>query len=193
MQSEFIESRIFRNAKLWRNWLGKNHDKNDYIWLALKKKNSKIRCITYQEALEEALCFGWIDGILKRCNDDFFMQRFTPRKSNSIWSLINKNKATALIKNGKMTDAGMKKVEEAKKRGFWDKAYGSKVTQPMPDDLKKALKAATSAWKNFSAFAPSYQRMYIAWVNYVKKHDARKRRIARVVDYALKNVKPGML
>jgi len=121
------------------------------------------------------------------------MQRFTPRKARSVWSQINKNKVNALIKEGKMTEAGLTKIEEAKKNGQWNKAYEQRVSEPVSDDLIKALKAIPEAWKNFSAFAPSYQRMYIAWINFVKKEDARKRRIARVVEYSLKNQKPGML
>lgn len=185
--------RVFKSQKLFRDWLEKNHDKVDHIWLALKKKDSKIQCITYQETLKEALCFGWIDGIVKRYNENVFMQRFTPRKPRSIWSQVNKNKVTILIREGKMTEAGLKKIEEAKKNGQWEKAYGRNVPQPMPDDLKKALKKVPAAWKNFSVFAPSCQHMYIAWICFVKKEDTRKRRIAKVVDYALKNLKPGML
>ncbi|MFH0864739.1 MAG: YdeI/OmpD-associated family protein [Bacteroidota bacterium] len=193
MNTETLKPKIFPSEKSWHSWLLKNHDKVEFIWLALKKKDSKIKCITYHEALDEALCFGWIDGIVKRCNDDVFMQRFTPRKPRSIWSLINKNKVTALIKAGKMTDAGRAKIKEAKKSGQWEKAYGSKVPQVMPDDLIIALKTMPEAWMNFSAFTPSYQRSYIAWICFVKKDDARKRRIAKVVDYALENIKSGML
>lgn len=193
MNTETIKPKIFPTGKSWRIWLLKNHDKVEFIWLALKKKDSKIKCITYLEALEEALCFGWIDCIVKRYNDDVFMQRFTPRKARSIWSQVNKNKVAVLIKEGKITEAGLAKIEEAKNNGQWKKAYGSKVPQPIPDDLKKTLKAVPSAWKKISAFAPSYQRMYIAWICFVKKEDARKRRIAKVVDYALKNIRPGML
>jgi uncharacterized protein YdeI (YjbR/CyaY-like superfamily) len=184
---------IFKSQKSFRNWLEKNHEKIDFIWLALRKKDSKIKCITYPEALDEALCFGWIDSIVKRCNDDYFMQRFTPRKSRSIWSMINVNKVDALIKAGKMTAAGLAKINDAKKNGQWEKAYGSKFEQPLPDDLKKALKKNPEAWKNFSTFSPSYQRMYIAWVNFVKKEDARKRRIDKVVERSRENMKPGML
>ena len=192
MYNEIIPA-TFKTQKLWRTWLSKNHDKIDFIWLAIRKKDSKIKCITYREALDEALCFGWIDGMVKRYNDDYFIQRFTPRKPRSIWSQINKDKVTTLIESGKMTEAGIVKIEEAKKNGQWDKAYGQKVQQPLPDDLKKALKAAPEAWKNFSAFAPCYQRMYIEWVCFVKKVDARKRRIAKVVEYSSKKLKPGMI
>ncbi|HNW97507.1 MAG TPA: YdeI/OmpD-associated family protein [Bacteroidales bacterium] len=192
MYNEIIPA-TFKTQKLWRTWLSKNHDKIDFIWLAIRKKDSKIKCITYREALDEALCFGWIDGMVKRYNDDYFIQRFTPRKPRSIWSQINKDKVTTLIESGKMTEAGIVKIEEAKKNGQWEKAYGIKVPQPLPDDLKKALKATPGAWKNFSAFAPCYQRMYIGWICFVKKDDARKRRIAKVVEYSLKNFKPGTL
>jgi uncharacterized protein YdeI (YjbR/CyaY-like superfamily) len=184
---------FLKSQKIFRTWLEKNHDEEDSVWLALKKKNSKITCITYPEALDEALCFGWIDGIVKRYNDDTFIQRFTPRRPRSIWSRVNKNKVAALIKAGKMTKAGLDKIEEAKKNGRWEKAYGSKVPMTFPDDLMKALKAVPDAWKNFSAFAPSYQQMYITWINFVKRDDARKRRIERVVERSEKNIKPGML
>jgi len=184
---------IFESRSKLRSWLKKNHDKVDVAWFAMNKKNSKIKCITYAEALEEALCFGWIDGTVKRYNDDYYIQRFTPRKSKSKWSEVNKEKIKKLIDEGKMTDAGYAKIEEAKKNGQWDKNNEIRNDQVLPDDLIKALQHSKLAWKNFSAFAPGYQRLYIAWVNAVKKEDARNRRIVRVVERSEKNEKPGML
>ncbi|MGD0711648.1 MAG: YdeI/OmpD-associated family protein [Bacteroidales bacterium] len=190
---EDISPIIFETRNKLRSWLKKNHDKVDVAWFAINKKNSKIKCITYAEALEEALCFGWIDGIVKRYNDDYYMQRFTPRKAKSKWSAVNKGKIIKLIEEGKMIDAGYAKIEEAKRNGQWEKTNENRNNQVLPDDLKFALMHSKFAWKNFSAFAPGYQRLYIAWVNSVKKEDARNRRIANVVERSEKNEKPGML
>ena len=176
--TEDISPIIFETAAKLRSWLKKNHDKVDIAWFAMNKKNSKIKCITYPEALDEALCFGWIDGIVKRYNEDYYMQRFTPRKVRSIWSQVNKNKVW---------------IDEAKKNGQWEKVNDTRANQSLPDDLEKALKHSPSAWKIFSSFAPGYQRLYIAYVNAVKKEDARCRRILKVVERSEKNEKPGLL
>lgn len=193
MNTDNVLPMVFKSTKSWRHWLENNHCRIDSVWLALKKKKSKIKCITYEDALEEALCFGWIDGIVKSYNEDCFIQRFTPRRTRSIWSLINKNKVKLLIKEGRMTKAGLAKIKEAKKNGLWNKAYGGNVNQELPDDLMNALKNEPLAWKNFSSFSPSCQRQYIAWVSFVKREDARVRRINKVVERSLNNVKPGML
>jgi uncharacterized protein YdeI (YjbR/CyaY-like superfamily) len=191
--TEDISPIVFETSAKLRSWLKKNHDKVDIAWFAMSKKNSKIKSITYQQALDEALCFGWIDGIVKKYNDYYYMQRFTPRKAKSQWSKVNKEKVQKLIKEGRMTDAGLLKIDEAKKNGQWEKVNDTRANQSLPDDLEKALKHSPSAWKIFSSFAPGYQRLYIAYVNAVKKEDARCRRILKVVERSEKNEKPGLL
>lgn len=184
---------IFTTQKKWRQWLDKNHDKIEVIWLALKKKDSKINCINYSEALEEALCYGWIDGIVNKFNDDFYKQRFTPRKSKSVWSLINKEKVKQLIKNGHMTDAGLSKIEEAKKNGYWQKAYTTVKNPEIPADLIGSLKKVPGAYQAFCSFAPSHQNMYIHWLNDAKKEETRKRRLEKIILWSLQKKKPDTL
>ena len=146
----------------------------------------------YDEALEEALCFGWIDGKLKSVDDEKYVIRYSPRKNKSLWSKINKDKAESLIAQGRMTDAGLAKIEAARKNGLWDRAYTSRRGDEMPPDLEAALQKDKQAWANFSNFANSYRNNYIFWVNAAKRPETRKKRISMVVEWSRLNKKPGM-
>jgi len=176
----------------WRKWLENNHNQEKEIWLIFYKKHSGKQKISLEEAVEEALCFGWIDCILKRIDDEKHIIRFTPRKKNSIWSKINRKRAEKMINDGKMTDEGFAKIEEAKSSGKWSSAYTLLVKPTMPSDLKRALKEKQKAWQNFNEFANSYQANYIYWVNSAKREETRKRRIEEVVARAIQNKKPGV-
>lgn len=189
---ELEKALYFRNRYRWREWLGKNHDTAQEIWLFHYKKNSGKAGITYDEAVEEAICFGWIDGKLKSIDNEKFILRYSPRKSRSVWSKLNKERAEKLIKTGRMTDTGLAKIEEAKKNGYWDKAYTNKKKDEIPDDLKDALLKDIDAWSNFNGFANSYRNMYIGWVQSAKAEETRQRRIAEVVGRSLLNKKPGI-
>lgn len=184
---------IFRSPAKWRQWLKTNHDKKDFLWLALKKKKSEKKGINYQQALDEALCFGWIDGTVKSLDSDYFMQRFTPRRKGSIWSLVNKNKVLKLIEEGRMTEAGLEKINEAKANGKWQTAYSTPVKLVLPDDVVAALKNTRGAIEAFSSYAPSHQNMYLHWVNDAKKEETRKRRIAKLIERILQKKLPGEL
>jgi len=177
----------------WRTWLGKNHDREKEIWLVFYKKHASKSGIPYDDAVEEALCFGWIDGTLKRIDSEKHIIRFTPRRKNSVWSEINRKKAEEMIKEGRMTEAGLAKIEEAKKNGKWQSAYTSKKKLPVPPDLKKALMKNKKACGNFNNFASTYQNMYIGWVIDAKRKETRERRIKQVVERAEQNKKPGMM
>ncbi len=183
----------FASQKKFRAWLEKNHDKVDFAWIAIRKKNSEKPCITYNEAVEESLCFGWIDGQVRSLDEDNYIQRFSPRKAKSLWSKINKDKALKLINDGQMNEAGMKKIDDAKRNGSWDNAYTTPKKVEIPEDIKQSLSNVPHAFEAFSSFAPSHQTMYIRWVNDVKKEDARKRRIEKVILWSLQKKKPGML
>ena len=176
----------------WRAWLEKNHDREKEIWVIFYKKHANKSGIPYDDAVEEALCSGWIDGILKRIDDEKHVIRFTPRRKNSVWSEINKKKAKRMIKEGKMTEAGLAKIKEAKKNGKWQEAYTSKKKLVMPPDLKKYLMENKKAYENFNNFANTYQNMYIGWVTGAKRKETRERRIKQVVEWAEQNKKPGM-
>jgi uncharacterized protein YdeI (YjbR/CyaY-like superfamily) len=176
----------------WRNWLSENHTDEESTWIIIQKKASTKPGIHYEEAVLEAVAHGWIDSKMKRLNEDEFKQRFTPRKSNSMWSLSNRKRAEHLISEGRMTQAGLKAVEEAKKNGRWDKAYStSRGAAEVPDDLIEALYKNQAAHENFESFPPYARFMYIHWINEAKRQDTRERRINTVVYRSEKNLKPG--
>ncbi|MFC2010081.1 YdeI family protein [Chloroflexota bacterium] len=182
----------FKNSQEWYKWLEQNHNKEIAVWLVIYKKRSKQIGIRYDEALEEALCFGWIDGKMQSVDEDKFILRYSPRKSKSVWSNINKEKSELLILQGRMTDAGLAKIEEAKKNGLWQDAYTNKKKDVIPVDLETALSANRIAWVNFHGFANSYRNMYIGWVTGAKAKETRMRRIAEVVKRSTLNKKPGI-
>jgi uncharacterized protein YdeI (YjbR/CyaY-like superfamily) len=182
----------FKNRNEWRTWLETNHKNSKEVWLIHYKKCSSKKSINHVDAVEEALCFGWIDSKLKKIDKDRFILKYTPRKSKSIWSKINKEKAEEMIALGKMTKSGLDKIEEAKRQGLWDSAYTSKVKDRIPSDLKQALIVNSKAWYNFQHFANSYRNMYIGWVKSAKSEETRKRRIHEVAKKALENKKPGI-
>ena len=129
---------------------------------------------------------------MKSLDDEKYIIRYSPRKAKSVWSKLNKEKAEKLIASGKMTDAGLAKIEAAKKNGYWDSAYTNREIDELPLDLKNALILDEDAWDNFQRFANSYRNNYIGWVNMAKSEETRKRRISEVVKRSSMNKKPGM-
>ncbi|MBM3300524.1 MAG: YdeI/OmpD-associated family protein [Deltaproteobacteria bacterium] len=189
---ESPDGMLFENRRKWREWLEKNHDKSDEIWLIQYRKHTRIAGMSYKEALEEALCFGWIDSRTRRLDDDRFLLRFTPRKPNSLWSKINKETAERMMAAGQMTPAGLSTIEEAKRNGRWQSAYTSRDPVDLPRDLEEALRGDEEAWRNFNRFAYSYQTQYSYWVLSAKKDETRKKRIAEVVRRSAENRRPGV-
>ncbi|KYK21079.1 hypothetical protein AYK24_09550 [Thermoplasmatales archaeon SG8-52-4] len=189
---ELSEAKLFKNRVEWRDWLEKNHSTKDGIWLIHYKKKSKEQSVSHPDAVEEALCFGWIDSKLKRVDEKRYILRYTPRKEKSVWSKINKDAAEKMINLGKMTDAGFEKIKLAKKQGLWDVAYTNLKKERLPSDLKEALLKDKLAWKNFNNFANSYRNTYIGWVKGSKTEETKKRRIKEVVKRSFLNKKPGI-
>ena len=183
----------FRSRKEWRAWLQAHHAKESEIWLTHYRVSSSQPGVRHQEAVEEALCFGWIDGQLKKIDDERYKLRYSPRRPNSPWSRINREKAEKLIRSGRMTAAGLARIEEAKKAGTWQRAYTNRTRERMPSDLKAALLENGQAWDNFSRFANTYRNMYIGWVVSAKTRETREKRIARVVAQAFQNKKLNFL
>jgi uncharacterized protein YdeI (YjbR/CyaY-like superfamily) len=183
------EALYFQKRADWRYWLSKNHAITASVWLFFYKKSVKKNGIALGEAVEEAICFGWIDGKLKRVDEERFMVRFSIRKEGSVWSQINRSRAEKLIADGKMTNAGLVKIEQAKESGHWDKAYTNKIKDELPVDLLEALQKHKKAIDNFQRFANTYQNMYVGWVNSAKSTETRKKRIDKVVEQALRNKK----
>ncbi len=183
-----MDALSFKNRDEWRKWLEKNYKTAKEVWLVHYKKHVGIG-IQLEETVEEALCFGWIDGKLRRIDEERFMLRYSPRKPNSVWSKYNRERAERLIEAGKMTPAGLSIIEEAKKRGSWDKAYADLERDRIPRDLRKALAEDKIAMENFQRFANSYRNMYIQWVKSAKTGKTRRERIEKVVKQASQNKK----
>jgi uncharacterized protein YdeI (YjbR/CyaY-like superfamily) len=143
--------------------------------------------------VEEALCYGWIDSLVKRIDAERYTQKYTPRKKHSVWSKTNKARVAKMIRQGRMTEAGLAKIRQAKENGEWEKAAGSvPESLSMPPDVQHALAANPTALENFQNFTPSYQKRYIGWITSAKRADTRQKRIQETVRRAEQNKKPGM-
>ncbi|MFC2152898.1 YdeI family protein [Bacteroidota bacterium] len=188
-----METIYCKNRDEWRAWLETNHALTNEIWLIYYKKHTKKSTVVYNEAVEEALCFGWIDSTVRTIDSETYMQKYTPRKAKSMWSLVNKNRVIKLIKENKMTKAGLEKVEIAKKNGMWDKAYSTKIDIEMPDFFEKELKKNKTALTNFYNFAKSYRNQYLGWILSAKQEETRVKRTRIVIERCTQNLKPGMM
>jgi len=160
-------------------------------WVVIQKKKHGTKGLKYEEAVEEAICFGWIDSKMQSIDAERFRQRFSPRRKTSIWSKNNKETANRMIRSGKMTEAGLESIQFAKENGKWDIAYSSKKAPTIPSDLTEALKKNEIAWRNFSKFSNSTKLQYVYWVTSAKKEDTRQKRIAKVVKKATENIRPS--
>jgi uncharacterized protein YdeI (YjbR/CyaY-like superfamily) len=189
-----MEELTFETREDFRRWLETNHQTSGGIWVIYFKKHTKIQSIRYNEAVEEALCFGWIDSKVNSIDDQQYKQVFSPRNPKSVWSKLNKERVARMTNEGKMMPAGAKLVEEGKKSGQWAKAYGSQTKPPpLPEELKTVLMKHPQAWENFNSFAPSYRANYIFWIISAKRQETRDKRIKVVVERAEENLKPGMM
>jgi len=180
------------NRSDWHEWLRKSHDTKKEVWLIFYKKHTGNPSIPYDDAVEEALCFGWIDSIIKKIDDEKFARKFTLRKSRSKWSELNKKRARKMIKEGKMTEAGLAKIREAKKTGEWLKTAPAKKDLIIPKYMKEALARNKKALDNFNNLARSYKRHYIGWVTSAKREETRERRLAETIRLLEQNEKLGM-
>lgn len=165
----------------WREWLQENHAVAKEAWLIITKKHAARPGVNYEEALEEALCCGWIDGLTRSVDDETFTIRFSPRKARSIWSESNKRRVERLIEQGRMTEAGMAAVREAKQNGEWDKAAEREDTSVLPPDLEEALQRDGRIWLNWESLAPSRKKQYIYWITGAKTQQTRERRIRETI------------
>jgi uncharacterized protein YdeI (YjbR/CyaY-like superfamily) len=172
----------------WRRWLEKNYASTRRVWLILTKKDSVVRGITYEEAVEEALCFGWIDSRTNSLDSDRYMLQMTPRKPGSVWSKANKQRVKRLIADGWMTDAGLVKIKAAKKDGSWTRH--DKIDRlEIPKDLQKALSRNLEARRNFEAFSDSAKKIILFWITAAKRPETRSKRVEETVRLAAANIK----
>jgi len=189
MKSTDLPILPFASQKKWTDWLAKQHGKSAGVWLKLSKKDSGILSVTYDEALDVALCYGWIDGQKKGFDDKYWLQKFTPRGPKSIWSKINTEKAERLIASGEMKPAGLNAIELAKQDGRWDAAYSSQKNISVPDDFLAALDRNKKA-KAFFATLNKVNRYAILFrIETAKKAETRARRIQQFVEMLEKNEK----
>ena len=172
----------FANQRSWVAWLGKHHADSKGIWLKIAKKDSGIPSVSYSEALDGALCYGWIDGQKAPLDENFWLQKFTPRRQKSGWSKINREKATSLIESGKMKAPGQHQVELAKADGRWDSAYESQSRISVPDDLQKELDKNQKAKKFFATLDSANRYAILYRIQTAKKPETRAARIKRFIE-----------
>lgn len=180
--------KFFKSANECRRWLERNHDKVTELWFGFYKKNSGKRGITYKEAVDEALCFGWIDGLKKSVDENSYTLRFTPRKSNSVWSVINTKRAEELRELGRMEAPGLKAfaARDPKRSGIYSFENRPKK---LSRDLEKKFKANKEAWEFFQKTPPGYQRLLCFWVMNAKKEETRQSRLARLIEASEKKTR----
>lgn len=170
----------------------KNHNNSNGIWLIYYKKHTKKPSIIYEEAVEEALCFGWIDSTVQRVDDEKYKQKFTPRNDKSEWSKLNKSRVGKLMKLKKMTKHGLAKIETAKKNGMWKKLSSGDIIYEMPAIFRTELNQHKSAKVNFENLSPSHKRQFIGWVASAKRDETKFKRIQKSIKMLSENKKLGM-
>lgn len=173
----------------WRAWLAENHDASTGVWLAVGKKGNTVTALTYDDAVEEALCFGWIDSVVRRLDDDRFKQLFTPRKPASIWARSNKARVERLIAEGLMTEAGLAAIERAKANGSWT-TLDDVEALVVPADLAVALCDVPGAAEGFEALSESSRKMALYWIAEAKRPETRAGRIEQTVAAAAQGRAP---
>lgn len=180
MEGRFILP--FGSAQLWAAWLAEHHaDTPDGLWLKLAKKESGIATVTYAEALDEALCYGWIDGQKDAFDESWWLQRFTPRRSTSRWSKVNTEKALALVAAGRMQPAGLREIEAARADGRWERAYESQSVAQVPPDLQAAFDANPKAAAFFATLSGANRYAVLYRIHEAKRPQTRADRIAKFV------------
>jgi len=177
----------------WRAWLEENHATESDVWLVFYKKHTGQPCIAYDEAVEEALCFGWIDGVLQKIDEETYARRFSPRREGSNWSALNKRRAMNMVQQGKMTEAGAAKLSFSDFDDDYRRTLQRKAEDlAIPEYFEQALNSNKQAHENFTKLAPSYRRRYLLWIADARTDETRNRRVAEAIRLLEENKKPGM-
>jgi uncharacterized protein YdeI (YjbR/CyaY-like superfamily) len=182
------ELHYFKNPSEWREWLHENHDKSKGVNLVFYKVGSRFDSMRWEEAVQVAICYGWIDSTVRKIDDDKRMQTFTPRKDKSVWSKLNKTYIEKLTRENLMHVSGLAKIETAKQNGSWE-SLDAVENHEMPKDLEAAFKQNKTALKNYEAFSPSYRKSYLYWLNQAKRQETRVTRIKTIIALCEKNIK----
>ncbi len=176
----------------WREWLSQHHAAEIGTWLVFYKKGTSEPTIEYEAAVEEALCFGWIDSIIKRIDGEKYVRKFTPRKDKSNWSALNRKRASKMIRIGRMTDVGLAKIKAAKRTGLWEQDGRPRMPLDVPPEVAQALAGNKKAREHFEKLASSYRKHYLAWIADAKRPETKKRRIDESIALLEKGKKLGM-
>ena len=178
----------FKNADEWRTWLHKNHHSSKGIYLLFYKVSSDYESIRWEEAVQVAICYGWIDSTVKKIDEHQRRQLFTPRKDKSVWSKLNKTYIEKLIQENAMHESGLRKIEIAKQNGSWN-SLDEVENHVIPEDLQLAFKDNPKAWSNYQSFSPSYRKSYLYWLNQAKRVETRQNRIREIILLCEQNCK----
>ena len=178
------------NRSEWRSWLEQHHATETEIWLVYHKQASGKPSVPYLESLEEALCFGWIDSIIQKIDEEKYARKFNPRRPGSKWSELNKHLVAKLVKEGRMSKAGLAAVDFSLPEA--DAPLPKRPALPLPDWLKAGLMTSPKAWENFSKLPPSHRRNYIGWISDAKREETRQRRIREAIGRLERNERLGI-
>lgn len=179
----------FQDVQEWHEWLKKNHQNQEGVYVRFFKKDSGKQTFVYAQALDEALCFGWIDGIVKKYDEQSYVQRFTPRRKKSVWSKINIGNVERLIKEGRMKKSGLEQIEAAKADGRWEAAYSSPSNMEMPKEFLSELKKKPKAFAFFESLTKSQKYAFYFRLQSAKKAETKERRLKQLIEMLEKGEK----
>lgn len=173
-----MKTLVARTVDQWRRWLAAHHDSESEVWLVFLKQHTGVKSIAYLDALDEALCFGWVDSLVKRLDESRYARKFTPRKPDSRWSTINRKRYAALKAAGRLQPGGINRPPT-------DRSYGPRprfqMPATVPQYIQSALKKQPAAWRYFEGLAPSHRRRYIGWIESAKRDETKARRLQEAV------------
>lgn len=182
------EHLYFKNAQEWREWLHDNHHSSNGVYLIFYRVDSGKESMRWEDAVQVAICYGWIDSTVKKLDDERRRQMFTPRKDKSVWSKLNKTYIEKLIADNLMHESGLMKIETAKKNGTWS-SLDAVENLEMPKDLASAFAKNKTALNNYNSFSPSYRKSYLYWLNQAKREETRTARIIQIISLCAQNIK----
>jgi uncharacterized protein YdeI (YjbR/CyaY-like superfamily) len=184
---------FFETRDAWRQWLAANHDQETEVWLVYYKKETGKPSIPYGASVEEALCYGWVDSLIKKLDEEKYAHKFTPRKEESKWSKSNKQRVEKMIAEGRMTDHGLRLVEAAKRSGSWENpVQAPKMDFEIHPEFSAALADNPKAQAGFDGLASSHQKRYITWIAIAKRPETRQKRIAEALEMLARGEKLGL-
>jgi uncharacterized protein YdeI (YjbR/CyaY-like superfamily) len=187
---------VATNRHDWREWLAQNHDLRSVVWVLFQKKHTGKGCMSYEESVEEAICYGWIDSLIKRIDDNTYARKFTPRTDATKWSVLNKRRIAKCIREGRMTAIGLAKVSyDNPSREPVRSKPASKPTKnnvTVPPLIRKELMAHPAAWEYFSSLAPSHRRQYIMWITDAKRQETQQKRLKEALKLLARKEKLGL-